>query len=471
MRCPRIGLSTASVYPESTAHAFALRRVARLRRGRGDGRHRRAEPADRRRSSSSPTTTRCRSAPSTRRACSSPSGSGAPSRGASSSGRPRWPHAVGADVVVVHPPFRWQKEYAARLRRRHRGAGGVDRASPSRSRTCIRGGPLAPRDGDVPARLGPLRGALRQHHDRPLPRRDRAAPTSIEMAERLGDRLRHIHLTDGTGSAKDEHLVPGPRRRWAPTSSCATWPTTGFAGDVVLEINTRQCADRAEREARPARVAGVRPRAPRRCAPREPREPRDVSPGAAVGARARRTPGPRSSPRRATSFAEQGFGGTTIRAVAAAAGVDAALVHHYFGTKDDLFVAALELPVDPRVVLAPVVAARSGRCGRAAAADLPVGVGRPGHAGCRCSRLVRGGARPEDGERLLTRRLHPGRRSARSVVPLGASTGPSSGCRWSPARCRADHRPLRSLEPWSRWPSMPADDVGRAVRADCSSAT
>ena len=58
-----------------------------------------------------------------------------------------------------------------------------------------------------------------------------------------------------------------------------------------------------------------------------------------------------------TSFAEKGFRGTTIRAVAAAAGVDPALVHHYFGTKDDLFVAALQIPVDPREVLAPVVAA------------------------------------------------------------------------------------------------------------------
>ena len=57
-----------------------------------------------------------------------------------------------------------------------------------------------------------------------------------------------------------------------------------------------------------------------------------------------------------SSFAQHGFAGTTIRAVAASAGVDAALVHHYFGTKDDLFLAALEMPVDPREVLAPVVA-------------------------------------------------------------------------------------------------------------------
>lgn len=56
------------------------------------------------------------------------------------------------------------------------------------------------------------------------------------------------------------------------------------------------------------------------------------------------------------SFAAAGYGGTTIRAVAATAGVDAALVHHYFGSKDDLFVAALELPVDPRAVLASAIA-------------------------------------------------------------------------------------------------------------------
>lgn len=55
-------------------------------------------------------------------------------------------------------------------------------------------------------------------------------------------------------------------------------------------------------------------------------------------------------------FASGGLSGTSVRAVAARAGVDPALVHHYFGTKDDLFVAALALPIDPREVLAPVVA-------------------------------------------------------------------------------------------------------------------
>ena len=57
-----------------------------------------------------------------------------------------------------------------------------------------------------------------------------------------------------------------------------------------------------------------------------------------------------------SSFAAHGYAGTSIRAIAAAAGVDAALVHHYFGTKDVLFLAALELPVDPRVLIGPAVA-------------------------------------------------------------------------------------------------------------------
>ncbi len=55
-------------------------------------------------------------------------------------------------------------------------------------------------------------------------------------------------------------------------------------------------------------------------------------------------------------FAANGYAGTSVRAVAAAAGVDPALVHHYFGTKDDLFLAALELKVDPREVMKPVLA-------------------------------------------------------------------------------------------------------------------
>ena len=47
------------------------------------------------------------------------------------------------------------------------------------------------------------------------------------------------------------------------------------------------------------------------------------------------------------AFAEHGYEKATIRAIAAAAGVDPALVHHHFGSKQELFVAAYELPLSP----------------------------------------------------------------------------------------------------------------------------
>ena len=53
-------------------------------------------------------------------------------------------------------------------------------------------------------------------------------------------------------------------------------------------------------------------------------------------------------------FARNGISGTSIRAVAAAAGVDSALVHHYFGTKEKLFAAAVQIPIDPMDIIGPL---------------------------------------------------------------------------------------------------------------------
>ncbi len=53
-------------------------------------------------------------------------------------------------------------------------------------------------------------------------------------------------------------------------------------------------------------------------------------------------------------FARNGIANTSIRAVAAAAGVDSALVHHYFGTKEKLFAAAVHIPIDPMAVIGPL---------------------------------------------------------------------------------------------------------------------
>lgn len=56
------------------------------------------------------------------------------------------------------------------------------------------------------------------------------------------------------------------------------------------------------------------------------------------------------------AFSERGFDKASIRAIAAAAGVDPALVHHYFGTKEQLFVAAMQVPIDPSRLLPEVLA-------------------------------------------------------------------------------------------------------------------
>ncbi len=64
------------------------------------------------------------------------------------------------------------------------------------------------------------------------------------------------------------------------------------------------------------------------------------------------------------AFAEHGYQHATIRGVADLAGVDPALVHHYFGTKQELFVAAVQLPVNPVEQLMAVLAEDPDQAGR-----------------------------------------------------------------------------------------------------------
>ncbi|HEU5130006.1 MAG TPA: TetR family transcriptional regulator [Glycomyces sp.] len=54
-------------------------------------------------------------------------------------------------------------------------------------------------------------------------------------------------------------------------------------------------------------------------------------------------------------FADEGFESVSMRRIAGAAGVDPSLIHHYFGSKDELFMAAVELPVDPGPEIAAVL--------------------------------------------------------------------------------------------------------------------
>ena len=57
-----------------------------------------------------------------------------------------------------------------------------------------------------------------------------------------------------------------------------------------------------------------------------------------------------------TAFAATGYDATSIRTIASGAGVDPALVHHYFGSKDKLFLAAIDAPADPAQMLPEVLA-------------------------------------------------------------------------------------------------------------------
>ena len=152
---------------------------------------------------------------------------------------------VGADVVVVHPPFRWQKDYAA---------GFVDGIAALEASTGI---------AFAVENMYPWRASSRRGMEMYLPGWDPseqpyanttidlshaaiAGSDVIEMAERMGDRLRHIHLTAGSGSAKDEHLVPG-RGVMGAAAFLSHLAEREFGGHIVLEINTRKCTSRAER--------------------------------------------------------------------------------------------------------------------------------------------------------------------------------------------------------------------------------
>ena len=75
-----------------------------------------------------------------------------------------------------------------------------------------------------------------------------AKVNSIDLLKVLGDRVAHIHLADGTGSALDEHLVPG-----RGDQDCATLlnylANNGFKGHIAVEISTRKAPNDAAREA------------------------------------------------------------------------------------------------------------------------------------------------------------------------------------------------------------------------------
>jgi sugar phosphate isomerase/epimerase len=172
---------------------------------------------------------------------------------------------LGAQTVVVHPPFRWQRRYAegfseqvADLESRSDVLVAVENMFPFRAdRVFGSGDPSIERMRKRGGRPGvgisafapsydPLDGN-HAHYTLDLSHTATAGTDALEMAERMGSGLVHLHLCDGNGASTDEHLVPG--RGTQPTVEvCQMLAASDFTGHVVLEVTTSGARTKAERE-------------------------------------------------------------------------------------------------------------------------------------------------------------------------------------------------------------------------------
>jgi sugar phosphate isomerase/epimerase len=152
--------------------------------------------------------------------------------------------AVGAPTVVVHPPFRWQRDYArdfsvglARMASETDVVFAVENMFPlrARGREVVPYAPdWSPVEHDFP------------HVTLDLSHTAVSRSDALALADVLGDRLAHVHIADGSGTGKDEHLVPG--RGGQPCAELLErLGRQAYSGVVVVEVNTRGLV-RQERE-------------------------------------------------------------------------------------------------------------------------------------------------------------------------------------------------------------------------------
>jgi sugar phosphate isomerase/epimerase len=155
---------------------------------------------------------------------------------------------LGAKVVVLHPPFRWQREYVrgfekglAKISDETDVIFAVENMFPIRAGATEVSGYAPHWD---PAVLDVPNVTLDLSHTAA------SGSDAIVMANSLGGRLAHVHLADGTGvpagPVPDEHLVPG-RGRQPCAELLRGIAATGYQGMVVAEVNTRRAMTRDER--------------------------------------------------------------------------------------------------------------------------------------------------------------------------------------------------------------------------------
>lgn len=153
--------------------------------------------------------------------------------------------AVGARSVVVHPPFRWQTEYALNFEKIIRRVGqstGIEMCVENMFPWSVAGKSMKayapspdPLDLDV------------DHMTLDFSHASLSGRDSLEFAMAMGPKLRHIHLCDGTKSADqgnmfDEHLVPG--RGTQPVAETLKFlGESGWDGQIVAEVVTHKVRD------------------------------------------------------------------------------------------------------------------------------------------------------------------------------------------------------------------------------------
>ncbi len=155
--------------------------------------------------------------------------------------------ALGAETVVLHPPFRWQRAYAKSF---------VEGLARMADETDVRFAvenlyPWRVQGRELPAYAPSWDPSLEdgyRHLTLDLSHTATARADALAMLDRMGRRLAHVHLADGSGSAKDEHLVPG--RGAQPCAELLGLLTReGYDGVVAVEVNTRRAVSHDEREA------------------------------------------------------------------------------------------------------------------------------------------------------------------------------------------------------------------------------
>ena len=152
---------------------------------------------------------------------------------------------LGAETVVVHPPFRWQRDYAREFVR------GLERMTDE---TDVRFAvenmyPWRARSREIAAYLPgwDVRDEDYPHTTLDLSHTSVSGTDAVVMARDLGERLSHIHLADGSGSNRDEHLIPG-RGSQPCVGLLEQVASSGFDGVVTVEVSTRRAASRQDRE-------------------------------------------------------------------------------------------------------------------------------------------------------------------------------------------------------------------------------